>query len=52
MTPVYVLAVEVASIQSRVFFLLWGCGFFVSDVISGGLLGHLGPFHLALGPNR
>jgi len=25
--------------------------FFVSDVISGGLLGHLGPLHLALGPN-
>jgi len=29
-----------------------GGGFFVSDVISGGLLGHLGPLHLALGPNR
>jgi len=24
----------------------------VSDVISGGLLGHLGPLHLTLGPNR
>jgi len=24
----------------------------VSDVISGGLLGHLGPLCLALGPNR
>jgi len=24
----------------------------VNDVISGGLLGHLGPLHLALGPNR
>jgi len=24
----------------------------VSDVTSGGLLGHLGPLHLALGPNR
>ena len=33
-------------------FLVVGCGFFVSDVISGGLLGHLGPLHLALGPNR
>jgi len=30
----------------------WGCGFFVSDVISGRLLGHLGPLHLALGSNR
>ena len=27
----------------------WGCGFFVSDVISGGLFGHL---HLALGANH
>jgi len=25
---------------------------FLSDVIIGGLLGHLGPLHLALGPNR
>jgi len=25
--------------------------FFVSDVISGGLLGHLGPLYLALGAN-
>ena len=33
-------------------FLLGGCGFFVSDVISGGLLGHLGPLCLALGANR
>jgi len=24
----------------------------VSDVISGGLLGHLGPLYLALGANR
>ena len=31
--------------------LLGGCGFFVSDVISGGLLGHLGPLCLALGAN-
>jgi len=29
-----------------------GCGFFVSDIISGGLLGHLGPFCLTLGANR
>jgi len=27
-------------------------GFFVSDVISGGISGHLGPLHLALGSNR
>jgi len=31
-------------------FLVRECGFFVSDVISGGLLGHLGP--LFLGPNH
>jgi len=30
----------------------WGCRFFVSDVMSGGLLGHLGPLCLALGANR
>jgi len=33
-------------------FLLGGCRFFVSDVISGGLLGHLGSLCLALGTNR
>jgi len=33
-------------------FFAWGCGFFVSDVVSGGLLGHLGPVCLALGANR
>jgi len=32
-------------------FFWFGVGFFVSDVISGGILGHLGPLHLALGPN-
>jgi len=32
--------------------LVGGCGFFVSDIISGGRLGHLGQLHLALGPNR
>ena len=33
-------------------FLLGECGFFVSDVTNGGLLGHLGPLCLALGANR
>jgi len=33
-------------------FFAWGVRFFVSDVISGGLFGHLGPFCLALGANR
>jgi len=33
-------------------FLVGGCRFFMSDVISGGLLGHLSPLHLALGLNR
>jgi len=33
-------------------FLVGGCGFFVSDVISRELLGHLGPLYLALGANR
>jgi len=34
------------------FFFLFGFGFFVSDVISGVVLGIFGPLHLALGPNR
>ena len=29
-----------------------GCGFFMSDVISGGIFGHLGPLCLALGADR
>jgi len=33
-------------------FFGWGCRFFVSNIISGGLLGHFRPLHLALGPNR
>jgi len=37
---------------TRKIFLLGGCRFFVSDVISGRLLGHLGPLCLALGANR
>ena len=32
------------SLHSKKFFLLGGCGIFVSVVISGGLLGHLGHF--------
>jgi len=41
---------SLCSLHSNIFG--WGCGFVVSDIISGGLLGHLGPLHLALGPNR
>jgi len=33
-------------------FLLGGCGFVMSDIISGRLLGHLGQLCLALGINR
>jgi len=33
-------------------FLVRWCRFFVSDFISGGLLGHVGPLHLALGSNH
>ena len=39
-------------VHSKKIFLVGVCGFFLSDVISGGLLGHLGPLYLALGPNR
>jgi len=31
--------------------LLGECGFFMSDIISEGLLGHPGQLQLALGPN-
>ena len=41
-----------SSWHSKKFFLVGGCGFFVSDIISGGLLGSLGPLYLALGANR
>jgi len=41
-----------SSLHSKKKFLVGGCGFFVSDIISGGLLGHLGPLCLALGANR
>jgi len=33
-------------------FFALGMRLFVSDVISGGLLGHFGPLSLALGTNR
>jgi len=33
-------------------FSAWGVRFFVSDIISAGLFGHLGPLCLALGANR
>jgi len=41
-----------SSLHLKKIFLLRGCRFFVSDVISGGLLGHFGPLCLALGANR
>jgi len=41
-----------SSLHSKKKILLGGCGFFVSDVISGGLLGNLGPLCLALGANH
>jgi len=36
---------------TRKIFLVVGCGFFVSDITSGGLFGNLGQLHLALGAN-
>ena len=41
-----------SSLHLKKIFFLGGCGFFVSVVVSGGLLGHLGPLCLALGANR
>jgi len=40
-----------SSLHLKKTFLLGGGGFFVSDFISRGLLGHLGPLCLALGAN-
>jgi len=37
---------------TRKYFFGWGVRIFVSDVISGRLLGHPGQLHLALGVNR
>jgi len=34
------------------FFLVGEYGFLMSDVISGGIFGHLGQLHLALGANH
>jgi len=39
-------------VHTRKKFFLWACGFFVNDIISGGLLGHLDPLCLALGANH
>ena len=41
-----------SSLHLKKNFLLGGCWFFVSDVISGGLLGQLDPLCLALSANR
>ena len=37
--------------NEKFFFLVLVFKFFVSDAISGVLLGHFGPLYLALGPN-
>jgi len=36
-----------SSLHSKTSFSAWGMRFFVSNIISGGLLGHLGPLCLA-----
>jgi len=41
-----------SSLHSKKNVLLGGCGCFVSDVISGGLLGHIRPLCPVLGANR
>ena len=38
-------------VYTRKKFFAWGCRFFMSDIISGRLLGHRGPLCLALGAN-
>jgi len=44
-------SVSLVDCTRKKIFCLGGAGF-LSDVISGGLLGHLGPLCLALGANR
>jgi len=58
-TPVQVTDLVEASkdtasllVCTRKKFLLGGCGFFMSEAISGGLLGHLDPLCLALDANH
>ena len=41
-----------SSLHSKKIFCLRGASFFVSNVISGGLLGHVDPLCLALGADR
>jgi len=41
-----------SSPHSKTNFLLGVCGFFVSDIINGRLVGHRGPLYLALGANH
>jgi len=41
-----------SSLHFKKIFSLGCYGFFMSDIISGGLLGHLGPLCLALGAKR
>jgi len=43
---------QTSTLDSKKNFLCGGWGLSVSDVISGRLLGHLGPLGLALGANR
>jgi len=40
------------SLHSKKHFLVGGCRFFVSNVTSRGLLGHLGPLYLVIVDNR
>jgi len=40
-----------SSLHSKKKIFAWGVRVFISDVISGGLSGHLGPICLALGAN-
>jgi len=44
--------VAILLVCTRKNFFAWGAGFFVIDIISEGLLGHLGTLCLALGTNR
>jgi len=53
-TDLFEVSKDTASLLvcTRKKFFAWGVRVFVSDVISGGVLGHLGPLCQALGANR
>jgi len=47
----YLVVCKACSLHLKKNFMVGGCGIFVNDVKSGGLLGYLALRYLAMGPN-